>query len=82
MSNIIGLPPRGEPEKQLPPMNFYEVFTKDKPDGSIHYGFLMTYPTFTCITDSDSMLILSIPHDNLLRVERRSMDVADGARAN
>lgn len=77
LSTIIGFPTKPE-EPKGPPMGFFRITTKVNPDGRMHYGYLIVTSTFLGITDDDSNLVYAVPLDQLIEVERKSVDAGDG----
>jgi hypothetical protein len=77
LSRVIGFP--GKPaEPKGPPSGFYKVYTKQIPDGRIHYGYLIITSTFLGITDDDFNLVYATPLDNLVEVTCISVDTDEG----
>lgn len=55
-------------------MGFFEIKTKAIPDGRMHYGYLIVTSNFLGITDEGSNLTYAVPLDQLIEVERKSLD--------
>lgn len=76
MSTVIGFPTKPE-EPKGPPMGFFRIVTKFNPDGRMHYGYLIVTSTSLGITDDNSNLVYAVPLDQLIEVERKSIDTGE-----
>jgi hypothetical protein len=59
-------------------MGFFEIKTKQVPEGRVYYGYLIVTSNFLGITDDDSNLVYAVPLDQLIEVERKSLDIGEG----